>query len=153
MKNDVSRKKIGAYFAKLKALSTRELARSAEELVATERRGVAALIAHLSEMSERKAHLELGYTGLFEYCVRHLRLSEGSVWSRIQVANVARRFPLVLTALSDGKISLSVAGLLASRLTEGNVEELLRRRREDEERGPRVPRLPFAEARGETSDP
>ena len=86
MKKEVSERKIEAYFAKLKALSTEELARSAEELVEAERRNVAALIAHLAEMSERKAHLELGYTSLFDYCVRHLRLSEGSVWSRIQVA-------------------------------------------------------------------
>jgi hypothetical protein len=45
---------------------------------------------------------------------------------RIQVANVARRFPQVLAALAEGRISLSVAGRLAPHLSEENVERLLR---------------------------
>lgn len=127
MGNNAYETRIDAYFAKLKVLSTSELARSAEELVTSERQHVALLIAHLAEFSERKIHLELGYKNLFDYCVRHLLLSEGSVWMRIQVANVSSRFPQILEALAEGKISLSVAGLLASRLTEENVEELLSR--------------------------
>ena len=127
MGNDAYETKIDVYSSKLKVLSTSELARSAEKLVTSERQHVALLIAHLAEFSERKAHLELGYKNLFEYCVGHLLLSEGSVWMRLQVANVSRRFPQVLQALAEGKISLSVAGLLASRLTEDNIEELLSR--------------------------
>jgi hypothetical protein len=54
-----------------------------------------------------------------------LNLSEGSVALRLQVANVARRFPQVLAALAEGRISLTVAGLLAPHLNEENVEKLL----------------------------
>jgi hypothetical protein len=41
------------------------------------------------------------------------------------VANVARRFPQLLVALAENRISLTVAGLLASRIDEGNVDEVL----------------------------
>ena len=98
--------KTEAYFAKLKKLSAVELARSAEAVVKSERRNVAAVIAHLAEMARRDAHLELGYNSLFDYCVR--RLSEGSVWSRIQVANVCRKYPQVLEHLASIGIQVNI---------------------------------------------
>src|SRR4029453_5165877 len=90
-----------------------------------ENRPVADVIAHLAEISRRKAALERGYPSLFEYCVRRLGLSEGCTALRIQVSNVARRFPQILAALGDGRISLSVAGRLAPHLRDDNAETLL----------------------------
>jgi hypothetical protein len=86
---------------------------------------VALVIAHIAEMSRRKGQLERGYSNLFDSCTRRLNLSEGSVALRIQVANVSRRFPQILVALAENRISLTVAGLLAPVLTESNVEKLL----------------------------
>ena len=106
-------KKIEAYFERLEKLSTQELDQEAETCVLSEQRSVASLIAHLSEISKRKGHLELGYKDLFDYCVRRLGLSEGSVYLRLQVAGVARRFPQVLSLLAQNRISLSVAGMFA----------------------------------------
>ena len=110
------------YFETLEGLSTEELDRSAEKLVRAEKRNVALVIAHIAEMSRRKGHLERGYKNLFGYCTRRLHLSEGSVALRIQVANVSRRFPQILVALAENRMSLTVAGLLAPVLTESNVE-------------------------------
>ena len=112
------------YFETLEGLSTEELDHSAEKLVRAEKRNVALVIAHIAEMSRRKGHLERGYKNLFEYCTRRLHLSEGSVALRIQVANVSRRFPQILVALAENRMSLTVAGLLAPVLTESNVEKL-----------------------------
>ena len=118
-------RKLKSYFEHLERLSSTELHRSLEELVETERRNNAYVIVHLVEIRRRNLHLEFGYKSLFDYCVRELRLSEGSVWYRLQVAKVALRFPQVLEALVKGEISLSVAALLAPRLTGENVETLL----------------------------
>ena len=63
-------KKIKAYFETLEGLSTEALTHSAEKLVRAEKRNVALLIAHIAEMSRRKAELECGYKNLFDYCVR-----------------------------------------------------------------------------------
>jgi hypothetical protein len=49
-------------------------------------------------------------------------LSEGAVPARIHVANVSRRFPELLIALAESRISLTVAALLAPHLTEDNVD-------------------------------
>ncbi len=59
---------------------------------------------------------------LFECCVRRLGLSEGSVARRIQVANVCRRFPQLLVSVTENRLSLTVAGMLAPHLREDNVE-------------------------------
>ena len=117
--------KLANYFETLEDLSTEELDRSAEKLVRAEKRNVALVIAHIAEMSRRKGYLECGFKNLFEYCTRRLNLSEGSVARRIQVANVSRRFPQILAALAENRMSLTVAGLLAPVLTESNVEKLL----------------------------
>ena len=98
---------------------------SAETLVAVENGSIAKLIAHIAEMSSRKTALELGYKSLFDYCIRGLNLSEGAVPARIHVANVARRFPQLLVALAERRISLTVAGLLAPHVSENNVDKLI----------------------------
>ena len=114
-----------SYFTKLERLSSDELDRSAEKLVLAENTSIAKLIAHLAEMSSRKVALELGYKNLFDYCVRRLNLSEGAVPARIHVANVSRRFPQLLVALAESRISLTVACLLAPHLSEDNVDKLI----------------------------
>lgn len=114
-----------AFFERLEGLSAQELDRSVAELVLAENKNVALVIAHLAEISRRKVDLERGYRGLFDYGVERLGLSEGSLALRIQIANVARRFPQVLEALAAGRISLTVAGRLAPHLREESVETLL----------------------------
>ena len=119
------KERTASYFKKLGALSDTDLDRSAGSLVAEEKRNVACLIAHLSEIDRRKIHLELGYKSVFEYATKCLCLSEGSVYLRMQVAGVCRRFPALLEHLGTNRINLSVAGRLAPHLNEENVEDLL----------------------------
>ena len=113
------------YFTKLERLSSDQLLSSAKKLAATENSSIAKLIAHLAEMSSRKTALKLGYSGLYYYCIECLNLSEGAVPARLQVANVSRRFPQLLAALAESRISLTVAALLAPHLTQENVEKLI----------------------------
>jgi hypothetical protein len=115
--------KIKTYFETLEGLSMQALTDSAEKLVRSEKRNVALLIAHIAEMSRRRA--ACGYKNLFTYCVEKLHLSEGSVAMRIQVANVVKRFPQLFVALAENRISLTVAAHLAPHLREDNVEKLL----------------------------
>ena len=61
--------KFKLYFKKLEGISIDELDRSAETLVTGENTNIAKLIAHIAEMSARKAALELGYKNLFDYCI------------------------------------------------------------------------------------
>src|SRR6266545_1994116 len=86
---------VTALFTRIERLSTAQLHQAAENLVQEEKVCVATLIAHLSEISRRKTHLDLGYGSLWDYCMRHLGLSEGSTGLRIQVARVSRLFPQI----------------------------------------------------------
>jgi len=119
------KERVATYFDALERLSTDELDRSTKNLVLREKKNLACVIAHLAEIAKRKVHLECGYKNLFEYCVRRLNLSEGSVYRRIQVAKVCRDFPQVLVHLGAGRVSLTVASLLAPHLREDTVEKLL----------------------------
>src|SRR5262249_49319256 len=123
--SDVKRENLEAYFERLEKLSTEELDQEAQKCVLSEQRSVACVMGQRGEISRREAHLRLGFTSLFDYGVRRLGLSEGSVYLRMQVANVARRFPAILCALAQNRISLSVAGALAPHLIEANAERLL----------------------------
>jgi hypothetical protein len=113
------------HFETLEALSTEALDESVVKLVRAENQNTALVIAHLAEMSRRKGALERGYKNLFDYAVRRLNLSEGSVALRLQVANVSRRFPQLLAAIAENRLSLTVAGLLAPHLTDENAEKLI----------------------------
>ena len=119
------RNRVEAYFGMLEQLSAEELDRSATEVAVLEKRNVARLIAHICEISRRNVHLACGYKNLFDYGVRRLNLSEGSVWRRLQVAKVCRRFPQVLVALSQNRLNLTAASLLAPHLSEGNHDKTM----------------------------
>ena len=116
-----------AYFEKLEKATAEQLDRSAQAISVKEKKNTALLIAHIAEIAKRNYHLELGYKSIFEYCLKRLNLSEGSVYRRTQVAGVCRRFPQLLEALRAGRLNLTAASLIAPHLTEENAEDLIRR--------------------------
>lgn len=89
------------------------------------RRSLAELLAHLGEVEERRIHLAAGYGSMFEYCVKHLGLSEDEACRRIEVARLARRYPAIFAMLAEGQLSMSVAALLKPYLDAGNASRLL----------------------------
>ena len=113
-------------FWKLERSSDGALLNGLSELVGSSRRVLAALLAHLGEVEERRLHLAAGYGSMFAYCVARLSLSEDEAYRRIEVARLARRFPMLFPLLAEGRVSLSVASLLKPHLSPDNVEELTR---------------------------
>ncbi len=109
----------------LSHLSDSDVLRSAAEYNSQERGSAAMLIAHIAEIEARRLYLPAGYPSTFEYCVRELKLSEDSALKRLQVAMAARNFPVLFSALADGRIHLTGARLIAPHLTAENVGEVL----------------------------
>ncbi len=91
----------------------------------TERKATARLVALLAEMDVRRLYLAQGYSSLFGYCTRSLRLSEHAAYGRIEAARAGREFPVILDLLTDGSITLTTVCLLASHLTPQNHVEVL----------------------------
>ena len=117
--------KVQAYFAMLGDLSSEQVDRSAHALAAHERQDIARFVAHIAEIGSRGYHIDLGYRSLFEYAVKRFNLSEGSVYRRTQVAGVCRKFPQILEAISQGRLHLTGASLIAPHLAEDTVERLI----------------------------
>ena len=89
-------------------------------------RGWTALVlAHLAEVEERRLHLIAGHGSMFAYCTARLGMSEDEACRRIEVARLARRYPILYEKLASGEVSLSVAALLKHHLTGDNYAELL----------------------------
>jgi hypothetical protein len=109
----------------LSHLSDHALLRRLTRLVQHDRRITAAMLAHIAEVDARKLYLPAGYPSMHAYCVQRLRLSEDAALKRIQAARVARQFPVIFTALEEGRLHLSGVCLLAPYLKEPAAGDLL----------------------------
>ncbi|HEU4523932.1 MAG TPA: hypothetical protein VFR62_02870, partial [Gemmatimonadales bacterium] len=100
------------------------------DLATTSRAVTVELLAHLGELEGRGLHRGEGCGSLYGYCLQVLKLSEAEAVNRIRAARAARRFPIILEMLADGRVNLTSVRLLAPHLTPGNHRALL-----DEVRG------------------
>jgi len=62
---------------------------------------------------------------MFAYCTEVLHLSEAESYLRIAAARAARKHPILLVMLGDGRLHLSGIAILAPHLTEQNCERVL----------------------------
>jgi hypothetical protein len=83
------------------------------------------LIAHLGELAARKLFCSEGAGSLFRYCTEVLRFSEAAAYNRIKAAKAARKFPVVLELLAEGRVNLTTIRLLSPHLTAENHHALL----------------------------
>ena len=106
-------------------LSDSSLRREPNTPVARDRALTSALLAHLAEFDSRRLYLAAANPSMFAYCVGELRFSEEAAFKRIRAARMARRFPVILGMLADGRLHLTAVVMLASVLTQDNAGELL----------------------------
>ena len=109
----------------LTKLSDDALLRRLSDLVQNSRRVEADLIAHIAEVDARRLYAREATPSMFAYCTERLHLSEGETFLRIQVARAARRHPVLLKVLADGRVHLTGLGKLVPHLTLDNRDELL----------------------------
>jgi 5-methylcytosine-specific restriction endonuclease McrA len=109
----------------LSNLSDSTLLRNLATLVSRDRATTAEILAHIAEVDARELYRQAAYPSMYAYCVGELRMSEDAAYKRIQAARVARRFPVALAAVADGRLHLGAVCLLAPHLTEDTADELL----------------------------
>src|SRR5436189_1518147 len=88
-------------------LTDGELMSEVTRLAGDERGVTARLIAHLAEVDARELFVPAGFTSLYIYCHEGLGFSEDAAYNRKTAAQVARRFPVVLGLLADGRLTLT----------------------------------------------
>jgi hypothetical protein len=94
-------------------------------LIGSQRELTARLVLYLTEIEQRRLHLVAGFSSMFEFCVKELRLSEGEAFRRLTAARLGRQFPVVLSLIASGEVHLSALTLLRPHLTEENHAGLL----------------------------
>jgi 5-methylcytosine-specific restriction endonuclease McrA len=90
-----------------------------------ELRGCVRVVRVLEEVDRRKLYAELGYSSLYQFCLRLLSLSEHEAYLRVSAARTARRFPVIFEMLERGDKHLTAVGKLRPHLTEENHRSLL----------------------------
>ena len=105
--------------------SDQELLDSVWAAVRRETENVAVVIAHIAEIEKRNIFPEDGFGSLKGYCMEALHFSEDQTYTRIGVARIARKFPVVLEMLADGLVHLTAVLRLGPSLTEENHVAIL----------------------------
>jgi hypothetical protein len=90
-----------------------ELLQRLERVVARERETTAEMLALIAEVDRRRLFARESQRSMFRYCVRKLHMSEDEAYKRIQAARAARRHPVILEMLADGRLHLTAVVLLA----------------------------------------
>ena len=94
-------------------------------LTGVERVTTATLIAHLAELESRNLHLAQGFRSIFGYCRHVLHCSEHEAYNRMEAVHAARRFPVILALLAEGRLHLTAVRLLAPHLRDEDHLALL----------------------------
>ena len=103
-------------------LTNHELVAAVGRLRGDEREVTARLVAHLAVIDARALYVPAGYSSLYTYCHEGLGYSEDAAYNRKAAAQVARRYPVVVDMLADGRLSLTAVRLLAPVLKDDNWE-------------------------------
>ncbi|HSC86491.1 MAG TPA: HNH endonuclease signature motif containing protein [Polyangiaceae bacterium] len=109
----------------LASVSDDELVAGLSALEGQQRSTMAAVIERLVEMERRRLHLRLGYSSLYEYCIKALRLSEDEAYRRMTCARLAARHPEIVAKLARGELSLTTVTMLKPHWSAESAAELL----------------------------
>jgi 5-methylcytosine-specific restriction endonuclease McrA len=90
-----------------------------------ERSALSDSLGYLGEIDERQLYRWKGYDSVFEFCLGEGNLCEGAAYKRIRAARAAKKFPVLLDALEDGRLHLSAVVMLAGHFTPETVAELV----------------------------
>jgi len=87
------------------------------------------LLSLLIEMEDSRAFRELGFTGIFSYCLHALKFSESQASYFSQVARKSKEVPALKAAIDNGVLSLSKARRIVPVITKTNETVWIERAR------------------------
>jgi hypothetical protein len=105
----------------------RESSRILAGLLRSEHGAMADFLVALAEFDRGRLWVQLGFSNLFDFLHRELRLSRGSAHYRKVAAQLVQRFPEVVEPLRSGKLCITVVLELAKVITPENRTDVLPR--------------------------
>ena len=120
----------------LSSITDKELLEKLTVLRGNEKKITLSILFHLIELERRKLFLELGFSSLFDYCVRKLGYSDGSAHRRIMGARCIRNNPELAEMFLQGKVTLCSIAIAAPILKAGKTSpaELIGKSKREVER-------------------
>src|SRR5262245_3350823 len=115
------------YERRFTLLSDDALLLGLRSLLQDSRRTESDLVAHIGEVESRRLYAREACPSMHAYCTDVLHLSEAEAYLRIHAARAARRYPVILEMLADGRLHLSAIAMLEPLLTAENHAGLLSR--------------------------
>src|SRR5512138_3644657 len=107
--------------------SARDFADRLAMFLRREQGAMADFLLALAEFHDRRLWEPLGYTSLFYFLHRALKLSAGAAYHRKAAAELLLRFPQVIEPLRDGRLCLSSVVELSKVITAENAADVLPR--------------------------
>jgi hypothetical protein len=97
------------------------------DLLRREHHALADFLVALAAFDAERRWVELGYTSLFYFLTRELRLPNGPAFYRKTAAELLRRYPDLSEPLRDGRLNLSSVVELSKVITPENRDEVVPR--------------------------
>lgn len=107
----------------LKHLTDNCLLSETKKLASSEREITVKLLHHLKEIDCRKLFSELGFTSLFDYCVRELGYADGSAHRRIVAARLLHEIPSIDSKIESGTLNLTNISSLTQFFREEDISD------------------------------
>jgi hypothetical protein len=89
------------------------------------RAATALLLAHIAEFDARELYVPAAHPSMCSYLVHELGFGEQAALKRLRAARTAREFPVIFTAVADGRLTLTAVVVLATHLTVENAARLI----------------------------
>lgn len=103
---------------KLKHLSNQDLHLHTKLAAEKERFSTIEVLWHLRENEQRMLYAQMGFKDLKEYCIKELKLSEGSAWRRISAMRLLKEIPEVEAKIQKGDLNLAQVSMMRTHFRE-----------------------------------
>jgi 5-methylcytosine-specific restriction endonuclease McrA len=88
-------------------LTDTELIEQTDALVLEERKITIQILRHLREIEVRRLFISLGFSSMYEYCLRRLKYSEGQAIRRLSSARLMTELPEIEKQIETGDLNLT----------------------------------------------
>lgn len=88
-------------------MNNSELIAKINRYVGIERKISVKVLELLAEIEKRKAYCDLGYNGLFSFCVKELKYTEAQAYRRIQAMRALKELPELKQKIEEGSLSVT----------------------------------------------
>jgi 5-methylcytosine-specific restriction endonuclease McrA len=111
----------------LRKLSDNDFMHQFEMTAGIENGATIKMLHFINDLERRKTFVELGYSSVFDFCVRKIKYSSSQAGRRIQAARCCRRYPEAWAYLRDREVCIMTLAMIESVINDDNKDDIFRR--------------------------